>query len=233
MNNISFTGGFLLKRPTDETLWKQIQAELPSSKCIIEDFNEYGDKFFAIKSIYDRAMASVLMREKVQFRMYPDINLKSRLDPRNPEKARKIINAQTNLIEDEDELRQFIRTGGPKVLIEKYRWTPEDHVDKTYKALGLNKSDYITSKKDGITYIKDKSGKVVAMVSPNNNRGVNFVCVCSKTDNLDPSLEQFALDQNGNKRYFGPLQIKDFRKNFMQNVKIDLGRKRPQKTEKI
>ena len=227
MNNISFQGGFLLKRPTSDTMWKEIQAELPSSKCIFEDINEYGDKFFVIKSLYDRAMASVLIHKKVNFRLYPDINLKMRLDPRKPEKARIVVDSQTNCIEDEDELRKFVRTGPKKVLIEKYRWTPEDHIDKTFKALGLERSDYKTSIKNGITYIRDKKGKVVAIASPNNNRGINFVYATSKTKNSDPSLEKFALDQYGNKRYFGPLQLGEFQKYFMQNVKIDLGRLRP------
>ena len=226
MYNVTFQGGFLLKRPTSDTLWKEIQAEFPSSKCVIEDFNEYGDKFFAIKTVYDKAMASILMSKKVKFRLYPDINLKSRLDPYNPNEAREIIQAQTNFIEDEDELRQFIRSG-KKILIEKYRWTPDDHIDKTYKALGLNPSEYKTIIKKGITYIEDKNGNVVAFASPNNNKGVNFVYASSKTENLDPSFEKFALDQYGNKEYFGPLKTGDFRKHFMDNVKIDLGRKRP------
>lgn len=226
-NRISFQGGFLLKRPTNNKLWKEVVDELPSSKCIIEDFNEYGDKFFAIKSIYDRAMASVLIHKKVPFRLYPDINLKTRLDSRNPEEARKVIASQTNIIEDEKELRKFVSTGGKKVLIEKYRWVPEDHIDKTYKALGLEKSKYKTVIKDGITYIKNKNNETIAMVSPNNQRGVNFVYLCSKTDNSDPSLEKFALDLNGNRRYFGPLQTKEFHDLFMKNVKLDLGRIRP------
>ena len=227
-NKISFQGGFLFKRPTNDTLWKEVVKELPSSKCIIEDFNEYGDKFFAIKSVYDRAMASVLIRKKVPFRLYPDINLKTRLDPRKPDEARKIIASQTNCIEDENEMRRFVSTGDKKVLIEKYRWVPEDHIDKTYKALGLEKSNHKTIIKDGITYIKNKNNETIAMVSPNNQRGVNFVYLRSKTDNSDPSLKKFALDLYGNRRYFGPLQTKEFHDLFMKNVRIDLGRKRPE-----
>jgi len=229
MNDISFTGGFLLKRPTSNKLWQEIQAELPRKKCIVEDFNGYGDKFFAIKSIYDRAMASVLISKKVKFRLYPNINLKSDIDPRKVDRARAIISAQTNVIEKESDLRQFVRTGGQKVLIEKYHWTPEDHIDKTYSSLGLDMADCKTTVKNGITYIKNKKGRVLAIASPNNQKGINFVCVCSQTEHNDPSLKMFALDQNGNKKYFGPLQIKDFNANFMSNVKLDLGRTRPKK----
>ena len=64
------------------------------------------------------------------------------------------------------------------------------------------------------------------MASPNNPKGVNFVYVYPK--NLDESSQKFALNQEGERYNFGPFDMKDFHKNFMKNVKIDLGRKRPQ-----
>ena len=227
MDNISFNGGFWIKSPKAE-VWNSIKAEFPSSKCVFEEFNEQGDKFFAIKSVYDKAMTGFLWRNKIEFKLYPDLNLKNRLDPWNLEESKKIIDAQTNILETEDEIKEFIRTADKNlpVIMPKYRWKPNDHIEKTYKAIGLNPTEYSHEITDGITYIKNKNGKIVAQASPNNAKGVNFIYVYPK--NHDESSQKFALSQSGEKYYFGPFEMKNFYDKFMLNVKIDLGRKRPQ-----
>ena len=229
MNDISFNGGFLISKPSP-TKWKNIKAQFPSNKCVFENYNSNGDKFFAIKSFYDREMIGVLLRKKVNFKFYPDINLKSRLDSYYPETAREIVNSQTNVIDTPDQLRKFIRECTPvkrKSPIVRYRWKPEDHIDKTYKALHIDSSQYQTEIIKGITYIKDVNGKIVAKASPNNERGVNFVYELPKTPNGESKM--FALSQGGEKEPFSPLNYKEFHRLFMRNVKIDLARKRPQK----
>ena len=66
----------------------------------------------------------------------------------------------------------------------------------------------------------------MAKASPNNRNGVNFVYVFPK--NNDESSKKIAITQEGDTYYFTPFELKIFWEKFMQNVKIDLGRKRPQ-----
>ncbi len=233
MNDINFKGGFLIKGPIKDELWNEIKLGLPKRKCLFEKFQEEADKFVAVRSVYDREVASLIVRNGVKFKFYPEINLKTRLDYREPEKAFEVVNSQTNFIENQDELREFIRKTVPKrpCMVKRYYWEPNDHIDKTYNALGLKQSDYKTEIKNGITYIKDSKGNIVAKASPNNADGVNFVYVCPTI--LEGS-KRFALTQGGEKFYFGPLKVIDFQKNFLKNVSIDLHRKRPgTKSEKI
>jgi len=227
MDNISFSGGFLIQKPSP-IKWKNIKAQLPPNKCIFEDYNANGDKFFAIKNFYDRDMLYVLLRKKVNFKFYPDINLKNRLDSYYPEEARKVVSAQTNVLDTVEQIRLFIKECAPKrnFTIAKYRWKPEDHIDKTLKALGLKSTECSVSKKDGKTYIKNGKN-ILAIASPNNEHGINFVYVFPKTSGGESKM--FALSQGGETEPFSPLNYKEFNKLFLRNVKIDLARKRPQK----
>ena len=227
MDNITFQGGFLIKKPS-KTTWNSIQEAMPRHKCLFQDFNGNGDKFFAIKSVYDEAMARVLLRKRVGFKFYPDINLKSRLDTYYPEEAHKIVDAQTNVIETKDGLKEFLKTITKKpVYIKRYHWKPEDHIDKTFRAAELNPAEHTVSVSDHITYIKDKSGKVVAKASPNNERGVNFVYIYPKKH--EPFSRRLAVNEGGEVHEFSALQTIEFQKLFMKNVRMDMGRKRPQK----
>jgi hypothetical protein len=174
-------------------------------------------------------MLGVLLRKKVSFKFYPDINLKNRLDSYYPEEARKVVSAQTNVLDTVEKIRRFIRDCAPAKNVSpimKYRWKPEDHVEKTLKALGLNPSECSVSKKDGKTYIKNGK-KILAIASPNNERGINFVYEFSKTPNGESRM--FALSQGGETEPFSPLNYKEFNRLFARNVKLDLARKRPQK----
>lgn len=227
MNDINFTGGFLIEKPS-KRMWANIEKELPKRKSVFQNYNENGDKFFAIKSVYDKDMAGLILRKGVKFKFYPNINLKTRLDKYFPEEARKTINAQDYVIDTKEGLREFIRNNEVKAtrsIIKKYRWKPDDHIEKTLKALELNKDECIIENKSGITYIKNKNGKILAMASPNNVRGVNFVY--KYPENSDASSEKFALSQSGEREDFGVFEYKDFLKNFKNNVKIDQHRIRP------
>lgn len=228
MNDISFSGGYLIYKPSP-TKWRNIKKALPSKKCVFEDYNDNGDKFFAVKSFYDREMAKIILSKKVKFKFFPDINLKTCLDSYYPEEAREVVASQTNVIETPKQLRKFIKVNTPKKVhsILKYRWKPEDHIEKTYKALELDSAEYPFYIEKGITYITDKNGKIVAKASPNNEKGINFVYEYPRRP--DDSSRKFALIQGGETFDFGPLQWKQFETHFMQNVKIDQSRKRSQK----
>jgi len=232
MNEINFKGGFWIKRTQKpkkwNDLWNSIKEELPKRKCVFEEFNEQGDKFFAIKSVYDKAMLNILLRKKADFVFYPEINLKSRLDSMNIPASKEIIDSHTRVLKTKDEINQFIVEADARqpVVIPKYRWKPNDHLEKTYKVIGLSESECKTEIKNGITYIKDKKGKVLAKASPNGRSGINYVYVFPK--NGDESSKKIAVTQEGDAYYFTPFELKTFWEKFMQNVKTDLGRKRPQ-----
>ena len=239
MDSVNFRGAFLIKKPKCDVnnnfvkAWNSIQAELPKKKCVFPQFNKRGDKLFVVKSVYDRAMASIILNCNVRFKFYPDINLKNRLDSDFPEEAKKVLDAQKNVISTKEDLRNYVQIHKEKpIVLSKYRWKPDDHVDKTYRALGLNKDEYHTKIVSGITLIKDKNGKIVAKASPNNERGVNFIYVYPTNWN-DFSSRRLALSQNGDTYEFGPLEIVNFQKQFIKNVKIDLGRKRPKNAKNI
>jgi len=231
MNDINFKGGFWIKSPSPD-VWQKIKAEFPSSKSVFEEFNEQGDKFFAIKNSYDKAMTSFLLRMKINFKLYPNLNLKSGLSSWKLKESKEIIDAQTNVIETKEKLEEFVRACDKSlpVVIPKYRWKPNDHIEKTYKAIGINPAEYEPQIKDGITYIKEKGkdGKIIAIASPNNSRGINYVYVYPQNWN-EESSQKFALGPDGDRIDFSPLDIINFHKNFMRSVRIDLKRIRPQK----
>ena len=229
MNEISFQGGYLLSKPTTR-MWNIIQEELPKHKCIVKDINGEGDIFFSIKKVYDKDIASLILRKKLDFKFYPDIDLRTRIDSYFPEQSLKTIEAQTNVIETREQLREYIKSLQPKrVIVKKYHWKPNDHIEKTFKALGLNQSEYELEIKNFVTYIKDKKGNIIAKASPNNQIGVNFVYVYPQPQKDVREAQRFALTQNGEREYFGALQSINFFKEFNKNVKIDAGRIRPQK----
>ena len=229
MNEISFQGGYLLSKPTSR-MWNIIQGELPKHKCIVENINGEGDNFFSIKKVYDKDMASLILRKNINFKFYPDIDLHTRINSYFPDEALKTLSEQTNVIETREQLRKYIKSIEPKkIVIKKYRWKPNDHIEKTYKALGLEQSEYITEITNFVTYIKDKKGNIIAKASPNNQRGVNFVYVYPQPQKYIMEAQRFALSQSGERENFGALQSINFFKEFNKNVRIDAGRIRPQK----
>ncbi len=246
MNEINFCGGFLIEKPSIR-MWNGIQENMPKKKCVFQNFNENGDKFFVIKSVYDKAMASYILSKNVKFKFYPEINLKNRLDPYSPEEAHRVISAQTYVIDSKSMLRKFINANTDVNIVPKYKWKPNDHIGKTLKALELNPDECNVKIISGVAYITDKKGIIIAKASPNNERGVNFVYVYPKhrgflsnkdkkgyfyPQNTDDSPQRFALTQGGERHYFGALQTIDFQNKFKQNVKIDSGRIRPKQKQK-
>lgn len=224
--NVNFQGGFLIKK----SKIGQIMAELPKRKCIIPEINDMGDTFVAVKDIYDLQMVNLLSKHHTRYKYYPDINLKARLDSNNIEAARRTVNSQTNILEKPKDILNFLKTVRKQfVAMPVYKWKPNDHIDKTFKALALEPENYTVKIKNGITYIyKKKDKKLVAKASPNSNRGYNYVYELPK--NGDCASRKLAIDNDGKIVWEYPsTDLKTFIKNFMQAVKIDNGRIRPQK----
>lgn len=234
--NISFNGGFWIKKPSPE-MWSAIKEVMPRRKQILEQLNDDGDKFFAIKTCYDKEMTFKLFNqeikkgrevEKVDFKFYPDINLKVRIDSYFPEEAKETINAQKRVIENRSSIRKFFAQEPIKQKpIMKYRWKPEDQVAQTLTALKLDKENCNIDIKNGVTKIYDKSNNLIAIASPNSHKGYNYVYEYPTV--TKPDARRLVVDYNGAIVHeFGILDSKIFRKFFERNVKIDNGRIRPQ-----
>ena len=228
MDKINFTGGFLIRKPSVR-MWHNFEAILPKKKAVFQKFNEEGDKFVVVKSSYDEGISDFILQKRLDFKYYPELNLKNRLNPHNVEQAHEIIDAQTNVIDTRKDLKNFFKACKTLIVIPKYKWKQNDHVEQTFKALGLDLSQHKYQIKNGITVIKDKSGKIIAKASPNNVNGTNFVYILPKNTDLSP--RKIAVDYKGEIIYEfkGVDSYKDFSKNFIKAVKIDKGRTSSQK----
>ena len=220
-NKINFTGGFLIRKPLD---WEGIQKALPRKKCVFQHFNDAGDKFVAVKTHYDQDMINMLVNRKVDFKFYPEINLKTRLDNEKVEEAQQIIASQSKSIEGKC-FRAVQRFNFPK-----YKWVPDDHIGQTLNALGLKeKNCKISYTTTGAVKIMDKSGKkVIALASPNSHKGYNYVLELPKEKNGDP--RRLVVDMNGEIVDEIDFFNRDkFNEYFERNLRIEQGRIRPKK----
>ena len=78
-------------------------------KCIFENINGKGDKFVSFKDCENSYMAHLILKTKVKFKFYPEINLKCRLDSYKPQEAMDTISHQTQVIENRSELLDFVK----------------------------------------------------------------------------------------------------------------------------
>ena len=228
-NKINFTGGFLICKP-DKVKWENIQAVLPRRKCVFQKFNSEGDKFVAVKTHYDRDMLNMLLKKKVDFKFFPDINLKTQLDSENLEEAQRIISSQSNVVEGKSNLKSYLADMiAPKHFkFPKYKWKPDDHIGQTLKALGLSEKECkILYTETGAVKILDKRGKqTIALASPNSHLGYNYVLEFPKEKN--GLLKRLVVDMNGEiADEFSYLQRDIFNKHFKRNLKIEKGRMKP------
>ena len=110
MDNINFTGGFLLKSPKPQQ-WSKIYDEIvPRNRVIVNDLKGKDNVFFATKNCYDPSILKYLIDNKVRFTFYPKINLKSRIDSYYPEKAAEILDAETEVITLKRKMLKYLDT---------------------------------------------------------------------------------------------------------------------------
>lgn len=233
--SINFNGAFLVKNTSLET-WNLMKATFPKKKCAIPNLNSNGDRFIAVKDCYDILIADFINKNKdIKFEYFPNINLKSMLDPEKPKEAESFIRAQTNVIKTRTQMMNYIRKVRKQFMIpDQYYWKPGDHIEQTMKALGLNTDQYRTYDKNGITFIKDKTTKkVIAKASPNSNNGINYVYVNSGV-NGNPSSRKLAIDHTGKIIWeYSVIDIKSFKDNFLRAINIDEERKQLNKKRKL
>ena len=231
MDNINFTGGFLLKAPKPQQ-WEKIYNEIvPKKRVIVNDLKGKDNVFFATKNCYDPSILKYLIENKVKFTFYPKINLKNRIDSYYPEKATEILDAETEVITLKRNMLKYLETPTKSAVKQlKYKWKPEDHIPQTLQALKLDKSQCKISTKNSITTIKDLNDKILAKVSPNNNRGISYALIYPRFG--DEKLRMVVTTHKGEivTDTTDIDKLADFKKHFMHAVTLDLSRQRPKKS---
>lgn len=232
MDNINFTGGFLLRKPTSE-MWKKVYNEaVPrSNRIIINNLYKDGNVFFATKESQDSKILKYLLNVKaLKFTYYPNIGIKDRLDIYSPAEAVNLLNREISL-SDKTKIRKYLKTETEinPITGRKYKWEPNDHIEQTFKALKLNTQNYNVKTENHVTYIYDKNGKMVVKTSPNTNTGINYAFVYPHYS--DEKLLMVVINDEG-KIFTKSSDIDSFGKfyeDFSKAVKIDAERTRLKK----
>ena len=214
-NSVSFQGGFLIKKPK-LTVWSEIKANLPKKKAVFNVFNTEQDSFIACKTHYDEQVADLLKSHDTSFKFYPDINLKSRLDPEHTPEAVEIVNAQKRVITTIEELKEYFENTKKALNSKQSKIFKMDHMQQTLTALKLKSDDCDIIYKRGITFIYDKSGRLIAQASQKSPMGFNYVYFYPECK--DHSMERWIVYPNGDKKSVSVLNASHFRKIFIQNT---------------
>ncbi len=239
-NNINFTGGFLIRNVANSTILDKVYDEIvPKKRIILQDLFEKGDFFFASKSCYDKEISEYLIKRGFKFFYYPELNLKSRLSAWEMDKAIEKINS-SSVITDEDEIVKQASKFEINHAPMRYRWKENDHIQQTINALKrLSNSDtspiqfdeknVLISTNNHLTVIKSKDGKLIAKVSPNNDKGISYAMIYPKYG--DEHMLFMSTNYKG--EIFSPTKdidnLKEFMKKFRNAMKVDASRKRPNK----
>lgn len=231
MDRINFTGGFLLHKPTPR-MWEKVYNDALQGKkrIIINDLYEKGDIFFATKNGHDSNILKYLLSKRtLNFKFYPNISTKNRLDSEFPQEAIKILDSEL-AITSRPKMKEFIKPVyiNPNKNL-KYRWKENDHIEQTFKALKLDPENYVTKTQKHMTVIYDRNGVMVACASPNSQRGINYVYQYS--NHLNKDFRMLIINHKGEilAQSTDINRMQEFKNNFIKAVKIDSGRTRPTK----
>jgi len=229
MNQVSFTGSFLLKKP-NETAYNEFKDKvLPKSKSVVvPDVFEQGNVLVAVKNPYDRAIGEYLLKKSVDFAYYPKTGLKRKFNPRDPKSAEVILNKEKHVIKDKEVIKAYLENMEYSDKPIEYRWEPDDHIDKTLNALNLSRKDCTITNIDNVlsVYSDKENFRLIVKASPNNDRGDNFVYLYPTTSktiiakiNYEGNIEFYEFKKG----------LENFQWHFCNAVKIDRGRLRPAK----
>ena len=232
INNISFKGGYLLKNVSPKEFNEIYDDIMPNKRVIIPDLYNDGNVFFATKSCYDSSVLNYLIgKDNLKFTYYPNVNLKNQFSSHEPEEAMKSLDKEV-CVESKKKIKKYINEDKLMSLEAiKYKWKPNDHIDKTMKTLNINPRNYKIDIKNGITRVKDKSGKPFMEVSPNNRVGTNYVFVYPRYGDEDFTILEINCKGEIINESTNIDDVAKYKKLFMNAVKIDLGRIRPQKNK--
>ena len=203
MDNINFTGSFVIKSP-GKTGWKAIMRDMvPESAFIKGNFLGKGNMFIANNDRYDNEVATYLTNSNYVFNYYPNINLKSGIQ-NMPVKMLEAKIKGEKAISDTKEILKQAKEAENKHIPQNYTRKAGDHIAQTLKALNsveyipVDSLHWVTIK--GETIFVDRNGKLVAKASPNNPRGFNFIQVFPRYTTSE-NMEMIKADFEGNIHY--------------------------------
>ena len=231
MNNVNFTGGFRLKQPSMPLLKKFFSEVMPeTNRIIVPNVPQKGDYFVVIKSCYDREVAEYLLKRPFNIAYYPNINLHSRLDPKNPKEAKAYISKETEVLKKAVEINQYVSKLEYSKKPIKYRWKLNDHIEQSVKALQIRPENYEITTVDHITQIRSKDGNntLIALISPKNQEGYNYIFEYPQNKS-DEIFKVHTINYRGEivKTDTDIANKPHYNAEFKKAVAIDRGRKLP------
>ena len=203
MDNINFTGSFVIKKP-GKTGWNKIMHEMmPDTSFVKGNFLGKENMFVATSDRYDREVATYLMNANFAFNYYPNINLKSGICSM-PVKAIESVVSASKVLTGKKEIIKHVAEVEKKFIPHDYVRKANDHIIQTINALKqlqhipVDTLNHFTIK--GETLFVDRNGKLVAKASPNNPRGFNFIQVFPRYSTSE-DMEMIKTDYTGNIHY--------------------------------
>lgn len=216
MDKINFTGGFLITQvPKTTTLSKLYDEAIPHKRCIIFNLFKKNNFFFSTKDCYDESIVDYLTKNEYIFSYFPNINLKSRLEPYQLKETEERLSKEivlTDISKIEEHIQSKMK--GSKPI--KYHLKKNDPIESVIKALDLKNVNTLDIKtKNNFITIKDKDGNLVAKISPFDNKGI---CYVMKYPILsDEEMRYIAINYEG-KEISNTAEV-DNLQNFMTNFK--------------
>ena len=178
MDNINFTGSFVIKNP-GKIGWKNIMRDMiPESAFIKGNFLGKGNMYVASSDRYDNEIATYLINSNFAFNYYPNINLKSGVCNMPVNTIESTIK-DSKVLTDKKEIRKYTSEVERKYIPKNYVREANDHISQTINALKqvehipVDFLKHFTYK--GETIFVDRNGKLIAKASPNNPRGFNYI----------------------------------------------------------
>lgn len=190
---------------------------------IFDSFNgKDGHTMYVLKNSKDYDAANYIIRNKLNFKYYPDIDTKLCFEPDKPEDVLNYIKiAHPKIIRSSDKLREYIIN-----FREKFRQKPDSHLSAVDKILAALKFDKNSGQKvktsNGVTTFADGDSANKVIVSPRSALGSRFVCV-NPNNSYEP-IRRYAFDEKGNQlAVFNPPDgIIKFNEEFKKAVKHHL-----------
>lgn len=224
MDNISFTGGFLIRHNSFSHWNKIYNSIIPKQRFLKHNLFSKKNVFVVTKDEHDKAIADYLYTNNIAFSYYPNINFKSYVHNMNKEALEAFVKSETEMT-NEHEIKSFVAKRAKSFIPEDYVWSMNDHIPQSLNALRtIDYLDVDTLKpvtKKHITTFFDKDGRMVAKASPNSSRGINIVFAYPRFK--DEQFVMIKTDYNHNIRSKTDdiNLLTEYNRNFMIAVNED------------
>ena len=225
-NSVPFQGAFLINYKThyyngeDKALRAGFENVIGKHKRqIFDSFNgKYGHTMYVLKNSKDYDAANYIIRNKLNFKYYPEIDTGLRFEPDRPQDVANVINKlHPQMIRTTDKLIEFVSN-----FREKSRQRIDSHLSVVDKILETLKFDRKSGKKvkhaNGVTSITDENSAKKIFVSPRSKLGSRFVFV-NPNNNYD-TIGRYVFDEKGNQLaiFTPPDGIKIFDEEFKKAI---------------